>query len=58
MKTSKATKNAYLEKLTEKIKMNSVEVGKELSQGLCRSYDGSSAWRHLYHGLSRAVDCQ
>ena len=30
MKTSKATKNAYLEKLTEKIKMNSVEVGKDL----------------------------
>ena len=30
MRTSKTTKNAYLEKLTEKIKMNSVEVGKDL----------------------------
>ena len=30
MRTSKATKNAYLEKLTEKIKMNSVDVGKDL----------------------------
>ena len=30
MRTSKATKNAYLEKLTEKVKMNSVEVGKDL----------------------------
>lgn len=30
MRTSKTTKNAYLEKLTEKIKMNSVDVGKDL----------------------------
>ena len=30
MRTSKATKNAYLEKITEKIKMNSVDVGKDL----------------------------
>ena len=30
MRTSKTTKNAYLEKLTEKIKMSSVDVGKDL----------------------------
>ena len=30
MRTSKTTKNAYLEKLTERIKMSSVDVGKDL----------------------------
>ena len=30
MRTSKTTKNAYLAKLTEKIQMKSVDVGKDL----------------------------